>query len=176
MSSKRARALLAKQATLSQVKTRQLLLVTAIAELGSLREAAAALHLTQPAASVLVKDLEQTMGEVLFERHRRGMRPNLYGEVVIHHARLALTALGQAQQEVTAVRSGAIGHVRVGAVMGAIPFVIARTVAELKRARPTLLVSVDVETSDRLVPALERGELDVVLARPLELESRPGFA
>jgi len=168
-------ALSASQAALSRVKVRQLQLVSALAEAGSLREAAAALYMTQPAATKLIQDLEATMGVQLFERHRRGMRPTVYGDVMIRHARRVLTDLEHARDEVTAMREGATGEVRVGAVMGAIPFVIARTIATIKRDRPRLLVSVEVETSDRLVRLLDHGELDLLLARPVDVASGPDF-
>jgi DNA-binding transcriptional LysR family regulator len=144
-------------------------------ELGSLREAAAALHMTQPAATKLVQDLEDALGVPLFDRHRRGMRATHFGELMVRHARMVITDLDHAREQLSAMRAGAAGHVRVGAVMGAIPFVIARTIAEVKRERPALLLTVVVETSDRLVPGLDRGELDVVLARPVDVASGHDF-
>ena len=49
--------------------------------------------MTQPAASKLLRELEESIGAVLFERLPRGMRPTLYGDALIRHARAALGSL-----------------------------------------------------------------------------------
>ena len=49
--------------------------------------------MSQPAASKLLKDLEDVLGISLFERLPRGMRPTWYGETMIRHARIALSSL-----------------------------------------------------------------------------------
>lgn len=64
---------------------------------------------------------------------------------------------------------------RIGGVISAVPFLLARAVARLKQEHPSLAVSVETGTSDALVPALAKGDLDVLLARPLVLEGRPEF-
>ncbi len=160
---------------LKRLKSRQMLLLLAVHELRSLRKAAASLNMTQPTATKLLQDLEHTIGLPLFDRGRRGMQPTNYGEVMIRHARLVLADLDRTRLELDALSSGATGQVKIGAVISAIPFLLAKAVAKLKRQHPGLSVSIDVGTSDALVPALAKGELDVLLARPLVLADRPEF-
>jgi molybdate transport repressor ModE-like protein len=59
----------------ARLKTRQLLLLSALAEEGSIHAAARLLNMTQPAASKLLKDLEDALEVPLFERLPRGMQP-----------------------------------------------------------------------------------------------------
>lgn len=160
---------------LKRLKSRQMLLLLALHELRSLRKAAAMLNMTQPTATKLLQDLEHNIGLPLFDRGRRGMQPTSYGEVMIRHARLVLADLDRTRMEMQALASGATGQIRIGAVISAIPFLLAKAVANLKRQHPGLFVSIDVGTSDALVPALAKGELDVLLARPLVLADRPEF-
>jgi DNA-binding transcriptional LysR family regulator len=160
---------------LKRLKSRQLLLLLALHETRSLRRAASALSMTQPTATKLLQDLERNLGVQLFDRGRRGMQPTHYGEVMIRHARLVLADLDRTKLELEALSSGATGRIKIGAVISAIPFLLARAVARLKRQHPGLFVSIDVGTSDALVPALAKGELDVLLARPLVLADRPEF-
>ena len=77
----------------ARLKTRQLMLLTAISDEGNIHRAAEILNMSQPAASKLLKDLEDMLGVALFERQPRGMRPNWYGETMIRHARIALSSL-----------------------------------------------------------------------------------
>ena len=76
----------------ARLKTRQLMLLTAICDEGNIHRAAEVLNMSQPAASKLLKDLEDMLGVSLFERQPRGMRPNWYGETMIRHARIALSS------------------------------------------------------------------------------------
>jgi DNA-binding transcriptional LysR family regulator len=162
-------------AMLRRLKSRQLLLLVALSEARSLRKAAAALNMTQPTATKLLQDLESNVGLPLFDRGRRGMQPTIYGDVIIHHARLVLADLNRTRLELQSLSSGGTGRIRIGAVISAIPLLLARAVARLKQQHPGLSVSIDVGTSDALVPALAKGELDVLLARPLVLAGQPEF-
>src|SRR5215470_15299243 len=100
----------------ARLKTRQLLLLVAIAEEGNIHRAAEVLNMTQPAASKLLKDLEDVLDVPLFERLPRGMRPTWYGEAMIRHARVALASLNHAHDEVEALKAGRFGSVGVGAI------------------------------------------------------------
>ena len=84
----------------ARLKTRQLMLLTAICDEGNIHRAAEVLNMSQPAASKLLKDLEDMLGVTLFDRQPRGMRPNWYGETMIRHARIALSSLREAGQDV----------------------------------------------------------------------------
>ncbi|HET6782260.1 MAG TPA: LysR family transcriptional regulator, partial [Pseudoxanthomonas sp.] len=64
----------------ARLKARQLMLLIAIDDEGSTQRAADVLNMSQPAASKMLKDLEDSMGVPLFERLPRGMQPTWYGE------------------------------------------------------------------------------------------------
>lgn len=162
-------------AMLRRLKSRQLLLLVALSEARSLRGAAALLNMTQPTATKLLQDLERNVGLPLFERGHRGMQSTAYGEAITRHARLVLSDLNRTRLELQSLSLGGTGRIRIGAVISAIPFLLARAVARLKQQHPGLSVSIDVGTSDALVPALAKGDLDVLLARPLVLADRPEF-
>ena len=93
----------------ARLKTRQLLLLVAMEEEGNIHRAAQMLNMTQPAASKLLKDLEDMLGVQLFDRLPRGMRPTWYGETMIRHARMALASLSQAAWEAAPCLSGQVG-------------------------------------------------------------------
>jgi DNA-binding transcriptional LysR family regulator len=98
----------------ARLKTRQLLLLVALDEEGNIHRAAEVLKMTQPAASKLLKDVEDVLGVPLFDRLPRGMRPTAYGEAMIRHARSALASLNQAHDEVQALKAGRFGQVSGG--------------------------------------------------------------
>jgi DNA-binding transcriptional LysR family regulator len=149
----------------ARLKTRQLLLIVALAEEGNIHRAAQVLNMTQPAASKLLKDLEDVLEVPLFERHPRGMRPTWYGETMIRHARIALGTLNQAHDELAALKAGHFGQVSIGAITSPGLALLPPAVAAVKRERPHLRVSIDIETSPVLLERLEQGTLDILVAR-----------
>ncbi|VVP42432.1 HTH-type transcriptional regulator GbpR [Pseudomonas fluorescens] len=148
-----------------KISSRQITLLTALGEFGNLRRAATAMHTTQPAASLLLQQLEERLGVRLFERLPRGMQPTLYGEVMIRYAQGALHEFEQAQAQIAELQRGALGRVRVGSVMGPVPRLLTKAVLAYKRDHPKVRISIEVGTSDTLLPALLRGDFDVVLGR-----------
>jgi DNA-binding transcriptional LysR family regulator len=155
-------------ALLMRLRTRQLLLLEALGRERNLGRAAAGLGMSQPAATKLLQQAEETLGLPLFTRLARGMEPTAGGEVLIRYARQALVDFGFAREQMAALRSGLRGRLRVGTVPGALPQLLAPALAEYKRQHPRVAVSVLVETSDVMLALLERGEVDLVLGRPTE--------
>ena len=149
----------------ARLKTRQLLLLVALAEEGNIHRAAQVLNMTQPAASKLLKDLEDVLEVPLFERLPRGMRPTWYGETMIRHARVALGSLNQAHDELQALKAGSYGQVNVGAITSPALALLPSAVATVKREQPNLRVSLEIETSPVLLERLEQGKLDILVAR-----------
>lgn len=158
----------------SRLHLRQLRLIIALDDHRNLRRAAAELQIAQPAATKLLHEIERVFGVSLFERHPRGTEPNAYGEIVVRHARMMLFNLSHAREELSALQAGATGKVSVGAIMAAVPGLLARTLARLRETSPQLLIQIQVDTSDVLLPALREGALDVAIARPTEDEQQ-GF-
>jgi DNA-binding transcriptional LysR family regulator len=148
-----------------RIKSRQVMLLDALAEHRNLRRAAAAIHTTQPAATALLQQLEEGLGVALFERHARGMEPTIYGEVMIRYARGVLHDFAYAGDEMAALAAGASGLVRIGSVAGTTPGLLTQGLVRFKAANPRVRISLQVDTSDLLMPALLRGDVDVVLGR-----------
>lgn len=152
----------------TRLKPRQLMLVSAIAEEGNIHRAAQALNVSQPAASKLLKDLEDGLAVQLFERLPRGMRPTWYGETLVRHARIALASLREAGQDIDAIREGRLGEVRVGAITGPALSLLPVALATVSREQPDLRVQLQVESSDVLIESLVQGKLDIMVGRLFE--------
>lgn len=148
-----------------RIRARQLALLVALDEQRNLRRAAAAVSISQPAATKLLHQLESDLGLPLFERSARGMQPTDYGAAMIRHARAVLTDFRHAHEELEALAGGMRGTLRVGCVASAVPDVLAPALERFKQAHPQVRVGVTVDTSDVVLPMLARGDVDVALAR-----------
>src|SRR5689334_7258337 len=98
----------------SRLSAKQLALLVQLDEKRSVLHAAEASHLTQPAASKALGQLEEALGVPLFDRHARGVVPTPYGEILVRHARSVLAELKQTHDELEAARFGLSGEVKIG--------------------------------------------------------------
>lgn len=155
----------------ARLKTRQLLLLIALDDHRNIHRAAEELHMTQPAASKQIKDLEDMLEVRLFERLPRGMEPTIYGETMIRHARMALTSLALAHDDLVTLKSGLSGQVEAGVIMSPAMALLPRAIARVKEQAPLLRVGVQMEPSNVLLDKLQRGMLDFVIGRIQEGES-----
>ncbi|MGI4843365.1 MAG: LysR family transcriptional regulator [Janthinobacterium lividum] len=159
----------------ARLKTRQLLLLIALDDYRNIHRAAEELHMTQPAASKQIKDLEEMLEVRLFERLPRGMEPTIYGETMIRHARMALTSLALAHDDLVALKAGLSGQVEVGVIMSPAMALLPRAIARIKEQAPLLRIGVHVESSNVLLDKLQRGTLDFMIGRILEKEDSSGL-
>jgi len=155
----------------ARLKTRQLLLLIALDEHRNIHRASGALFMSQPAASKQLKDLEDMLEVRLFDRFPHGMEPTIYGETMIRHARMALTNLSLAHDDIVALKSGLVGQVEAGVIMAPGMSLLPRAIANVKKNAPLLRIGVTVEQSNILLRALQLGTLDFMIGRILEKES-----
>lgn len=148
-----------------RLKLRHLRLIVALDDHRKLNRAAAVMSLSQPAASKMLGEIERTVGVPLFERRPRGIEPTRYGEALVRRTRAMLAELGQAGEEIEALRSETGGAASVGALMSPAAELLADAVTAARRRLERLQVSVDVDTSDVLIARLLAAKLDFAIAR-----------
>lgn len=144
-------------------KMRQLALVLKLVDTGNLHDAASALNMSQPAATKLIKEIEEALGALLFVRQSRGMKPTPSGIMAARHAGFILAELRKMQQDIDGLQNGITGYVRVGAIISAVPSLVTQALAKMSEAYPTVEVSLSVGTSNVLLPELNAGRLDFVV-------------
>ena len=154
----------------TRIKTRQLVLLAHLDRVRSLLHAADAAGMSQPAASKLLRELEDALGVTLFERHARGVEPTAYGEIVMRRANSALSEIRRAQEEVEALKRGERFQVSIGTVLGPGTDLVPMAVALLERRYPQMLVRIETDTSRPMVARLLSGLLDIVIGRILDPE------
>jgi DNA-binding transcriptional LysR family regulator len=84
---------------------------------------------------------------------------------MIRHARLVLTTLNQAHEELEAAKSGQFGQVNVGAITSPGLALLPPAVALVKQDHPNLQIALQIEASDVLMERLSQGKLDILVAR-----------
>ena len=150
---------------LNRLRMRQVALMLAIDEWQTLRAAAAQLGLTQPAATKMLHELEEALGQLLFDRVGRRLRVNAAGERVIAYFRSLRGSIEALNRELGELRRGNAGRLAIGSIMAASPGRLTQALLSLKQQLPLLEIEVAMDTSDRLMAQLREGTLDVVIGR-----------
>jgi len=145
---------------------RQLRAFLAVAELGSLGRAVEIVHMSQPALSRLIQEMEIRLGSRLFDRLARGMMLTDFGEALVPYARKLLYEMDQAILALGAVRGLRTGMARVGAVATAARGLLPEAVEQMLRTAPGLRVLLTEGETEQLLLELNRYDLDLVIAGP----------
>jgi DNA-binding transcriptional LysR family regulator len=152
----------------SPLKMRQLAFIVRLHDERNLARAAAGMGFAQPQASKLLRQLETCLGVKLFERHARGVEPTRYGEILVRHARQAVSALGTAREEIAALKSGLSGKTTIGSIVNPGTKLVPAAINRMKQHYPGVLISVEIDPSKQLVERLLEGHFDLVVGRVLD--------
>ena len=147
-----------------RLRMRDLQLLRAVAELGSMARAAEAVGLSQPAVTKVISDLEKDLGAPLFTRSPRGTEATEVGKVLLRRGRNIIDELNQGLLEIETLSDPTAGEVRLGIIEAWAPFVSA-VVNRIARRYPRIVFTISVDFAEQLVGALRDRELDIVVAR-----------
>ena len=160
----------------SRLKFKYLQLLVTVGEQRNIFKAAQIHNMAQPAATKIIRDIESALNIDLFERSSRGVTPTLYGEVLIKHAKLILSQVKHASEELSSLQGGLSGRVTVGSLLAASAQLLPNAIARLKKNRPNVSVSIMEGTGDKLLNALKIDDLDIMVGRIPEVPNEDGLS
>lgn len=166
---------LALPAVCARLRFKQLQLLDILGRTRNLRMTAEQMHMTQPAATKILGDIEAMLGAELFERLPREMRPTDLGMVALRYASAALSDLGRFVGEFSALRDGGHGHLTVGAISASAAQLLITCIREVRQRRPMLMIRIVEQSSDQLAVWLEEKKIDIMLGRLMEARHRALF-
>jgi DNA-binding transcriptional LysR family regulator len=134
-----------------------------VAHEGNLTRAATHLHVTQPAVSLQLKNLQETLGVTLFSRVSHGLVLTPDGEALLPHAERALNAAGDVERAAAALRHEVGGRLKIG------------TILDPEFLRLGGFLRALVETYPRIETALRHGMSGWVLERVKARDLDVGF-
>lgn len=148
---------------------RQLEYVVAVADHGHFGRAAEACHVSQPALSAQVQELERRLGLVLFERGRHGAVLTEEARPVIERARRVLMDVDDLVLDAADRAGEVVGRVRLAAIPTMAPYLLPVMVPELRRRHPRAEIVLLEQRTDDLLAALRAGRIDLgLLAAPVD--------
>src|SRR5262245_3184938 len=97
-----------------RVRFRDLQVLLAVADCGSMAKAAVQLGITQPAVSEIIAALESAFAVRLFDRGPQGVEPTVYGRALLKRGLVAFDELREGIRDIEFLTNPTIGEVRIG--------------------------------------------------------------
>ncbi|HSF91236.1 MAG TPA: LysR substrate-binding domain-containing protein [Paracoccaceae bacterium] len=135
--------------------------------------AADACAISQPALSMQIKELEESLGTVLFERAARQVRLTGFGEEFALQVREILRSLDELGDMAYAARDRLVGRLRIGVIPTIAPYLLPKMIGQLTQLYDGLDIHVRETLTSKLLVELAEGRLDTaIVALPV---SEPAF-
>lgn len=153
-----------------RIRLRDLETLSAVVQAGSMRKAAQVMHLSQPAISRSISDLEQALGCELLQRGRAGVEPTPFGEVLVRRARGVFDELQGALREVAHLADPGAGEVHLACMETLQAGLLGACVESVLKQHPRMRIVLEMGQSPDLVNVfLMQRMVDFVVARPQAL-------
>jgi len=149
----------------NRLRYKHLHMLVALSSSQNLHRASQSLNMSQPAATRMLREIEDMFACDLFERLPRGMRPTALGKELIRFAESALSGLDRCAEELMVRQQGGYGYLSIGTIMGAAPDLVMDSIAQIKTLNPQMRIRIMGDTSDQVIQLLEQGRIDLAIAR-----------
>lgn len=158
-----------------RLKFQQLAVLEQVLASGSISAASRQLHLTQPAISKVIHELEEHFGQPVLARSAKGVQPTDFGLMLLRHSEALMSDLRVLADDLNAWNAGITGKVMVGTLLTASAQILPKAILRLREMAPNVVVQVQVGVNEKMFPELLRGELDVVVGLIPNQQGSPDY-
>jgi DNA-binding transcriptional LysR family regulator len=151
-----------------RLKLRDLHVLLAVVEWGSMARAADRLAISRPAVSKAIADLEHVLGVSLLERSVAGVVPTHFGRALLKRSGVIFDELRQSVREIEFLADPTVGELSVGASEPIAAGVLAAVIERLSRKHPKLVFNVEQDDAATLQARhLRERRIELAIARML---------
>jgi DNA-binding transcriptional LysR family regulator len=143
-----------------RLKLRQLEILLAVADAGSMAKAAVRLALTQPAISRAIADVEHALGVPLFDRSTLGVKPTEYGYALLKRGVAAFDEIDQGVRDIQFLVDPTAGEVRLGSSAGISEGIVLAVINRLSRQYPRIVFHVVIAQGVALFDQLRERSIE----------------
>lgn len=135
----------------------------ALARHGHFRHAAESCSISQPALSMQIRELEDSLGAALFERSARQVSITAFGEQFALRVREILRSVDELEDLARATRDRLAGRIRIGVIPTIAPYLLPAIIGNLTREFPGIDIHVRETLTQKLIDELAEGRLDTAI-------------
>jgi DNA-binding transcriptional LysR family regulator len=143
---------------------RQMEAFRAVILTGSVTQAANQLFKTQPAVSMLINNLEEELGFILFERKKKRLYPTPEANYLYNEVEAIFSRLNEVNQTVKDIQNKQYGFLRIGCMPGPSTFFVPELLADFLEEHPKVRASLQTRTTDEVTKWVASNQYDVGLA------------
>jgi DNA-binding transcriptional LysR family regulator len=154
-----------KRSLLNRLRYRHLHMLVVLGTHQNVHRASIQLNMSQPAATRMLREIEDMFGCQLFERLPRGLRATALGRQLLRFAESTLNGLSRCAEDLAVRQEGGYGYLAIGTIMGAAPKLVMNAVAQTKAENPQLRLRIMGDTSDQVLRLLDQNHIDIAIAR-----------
>jgi LysR family pca operon transcriptional activator len=148
-----------------RIKLRDLHILLAIAECGSMAKAAEHLAISQPVVSRVIADLEHVLGVRLLDRDRHGAELTIYGDALLKHGVAAFDELKSGVAEIDFLCDPTVEELRIGATEVIAAGFVAAVIDRISRRHPRIAFEVRTDGTTELDRELRDRNIDLIIGR-----------
>ena len=148
-----------------RLRLRDVDVLLAVVQTGSMGKAAAALNVSQPAVSKSIACLEHTLGVRLLDRSRQGVEPTPYGRALIKRGAAVFDELRRGVEDIASLTDPTVGEVRIGGSEHTISAIYAPIIRRFSEQYPRMSFHIIVGDLRSMSAALDARRVDLVVSR-----------
>jgi len=160
----------------NRLKLRDLNILLAVADAGSMAKAATRLAISQPAISRAIADMEQALGVRLLDRSPQGIAPTQYGRALLKRGAAVFDELAQGVQDIEFLTSPGTGELRLGSSTALSEGIVLAVIDRLSRLYPRVVFHVVIGGALALLDGLRARQIEVGFVRMSGVEPEPDTA
>lgn len=145
-------------------------LCVALDEYKSILHASKSMNVSQPTASKMLQELEESIGVQLFKRNRRGIEPTQIGLAFIDRSKVILAHLEKVSEEIEALDKGYEGHISIGVTLTGSSYKLQKAIKRFMESHSNVKISLVEGLSSELMSRLTSGEFDFLIGRLSDIE------
>lgn len=135
----------------------------AVAEELNFRKAAEKLHMSQPPLSQQIKELESSLGVLLFQRLKNGNKLTEAGKILYQSTVEVFEKMELAEEQIKAIREKKAGRLALGIVPGIRPSTIVKALSSFKSSYPRIDITISENCTTTLVRSILENQLDIAI-------------
>jgi DNA-binding transcriptional LysR family regulator len=148
-----------------RLKLRDLDILMAVIQAGSMGKAADRFNMTQPAVSKVIAEFEHTLGVRLLDRSRQGVEPTPHGRALAKRGTVVFDELRQGVQDLDFLSDPTAGELRIGSTELLAAAVVAPVIDRLSRQYPRMTFHVVTGDTASLYPQLATRSVELIISR-----------
>lgn len=154
------------------LKLRDLDILIMVVQTGAMGRAATRLHMSQPAVSKAIADLEHTLGVRLLHRSRRGAEPTPYGAALVKRGFAMFDELRRSVEDIDFLSDPTAGDIRIGTTEPIATAIVSPVIGQLSKQYPKISFHVVASDTRTLYRELSETKIELVISRMPDAAAR----